>query len=99
MLNSARQRRSEDITAFFNAYPEQARDPGQIPKSVWEKVKGGETMLNAYRNYELETLRKELAQQKAEKQKLQDQIRTTGSQSSRGSKWVDPFDALWYDGE
>lgn len=96
---SARQRRSEDITAFFRAYPEQAGDPSRIPKSVWEQVKNGETLLNAYRSYELETLRKELARQKAETQKLQDQVRTTGSQSSRGSKWVDPFDAIWYNGE
>ena len=97
--NSARQRRNDEITDFFRVYPEQAKDPGKIPKSVWEQVKGGETLLNAYRNYEVESLRKELAQQKAERQRLQDQVRTTGSQSSRGSKWTDPFDAIWYDGE
>ena len=94
-----RRRRSEDINAFFRAYPQQAGDPQTIPKSVWEKVRRGESLLDAYRSYELEELRREVARQKLQLEKEQQRQRTTGSQFTRGSKWVDPFDALWYNGE
>lgn len=92
-------RRGEDIDAFFRAYPDQARDPQQIPPGVWSRVRQGERLLDAYRAYEVEELRRELARQKAELQKQQDRRRTTGSQQSSGSKWVDPIDAIWYNGE
>ena len=97
--DGARRRRSEEIDAFFRAYPEQARDPGKIPGSVWKRVQQGESLLDAYRSHEVEQLRRELARQKEELQKQQDRVRTTGSQHTRGSKWEDPFLALWYNGE
>ena len=62
-------------------------------------MRQGERLLDAYRAYEVEQLRRELARQKAELQKQQDRQRTTGSQQSGGSKWVDPIDAIWYNGE
>lgn len=97
--DAARRQRAEDINAFYQAYPEQAADPQKIPQSVWEKVRQGDSLLNAYRNHEVEELRKEVARQKQLLEKQQQQQRTTGSQFTRGSKWVDPFDAIWYNGE
>lgn len=97
--NQTQRRRAEDIAAFTKAYPQIADAPHTIPREVWDQVNRGDTLLNAYREHEVRQLRKELEQQKAEARKWQSRERTTGSQLSRGSKWVDPLDAIWYDGE
>jgi hypothetical protein len=95
-------KRDADIDAFMKAYPNLAADPKALPQEVWDAVKGGESLLNAYRAYEIKELKAQLEQQKAEaEKKLQKEInksRSTGSQSTKGQKSVDPFDAAWYDG-
>ena len=89
-----------DIDAFMKAYPELAADPKNLPQEVWDAVKAGEPLLNAYRAYEIKELRAQLEKQKAEaEKKLQKEInksRSTGSMSTKGKKTEDDFfDALW----
>ena len=89
-----------DIDAFMKAYPELAADPKNLPQEVWDAVKAGEPLLNAYRAYEIKELRAQLEKQKAEAdKKLQKEInksRSTGSMSTKGKKTEDDFfDALW----
>lgn len=95
-------KRDADIAEFMKAYPELASDPKNVPEEVWEAVNKGESLLNAYRAYEVKALRAELEQQKAaaaeEKRKQENKSRSTGSQKTKGTKTVDPFDAIWYDG-
>lgn len=96
-------KRDADINAFMKAYPELASDPKNVPDEVWDAVNKGETLLNAYRAYEVKALRAELEQQKAaaaeEKRKQENKSRSTGSQKTKGTKTVDPFDAIWYNGD
>lgn len=91
-----------DIDAFMKAYPDRAADPTALPAEVWEAVRGGESLVSAYRAYEVKELKAQLERQKAEaEQRLQKEInksRSTGSQSTKGKETVDPFDADWYNG-
>lgn len=95
-------KRDADIAEFMKAYPELASDPKKVPNEVWDAVNKGESLLNAYRAYEVKALRAELEQQKAaaaeEKRKQENKSRSTGSQRTKGTKTADPFDAIWYDG-
>ena len=93
-----------DIKAFTEAYPEQARDPKSLPKEVWDAVHKGDTLLNAYRAYENKQLKAQLEKEKkdAERRALEEKnkARSTGSQSTAGSKSaLDSFEAAWYDGD
>ena len=94
--------RDADITAFMKAYPEISGDPKNVPQEVWDAVKNGESLLNAYRAYEVKQLKAQLEQQKAaaeaEKRKAENKSRSTGSQKTGGTKQQDSFDAAWYDG-
>jgi hypothetical protein len=96
-------KRDADIAEFMKAYPELASDPKNVPDEVWEAVNKGESLLNAYRAYEVKALRAELEQQKAaaaeEKRKQENKSRSTGSQKTKGTKTADPFDAIWYNGD
>lgn len=96
-------KRDTDIAEFMKAYPELASDPKNVPNEVWEAVNKGESLLNAYRAYEIKALRAELEQQKAaaadEKRKQENKSRSTGSQRTKGTKTADPFDAIWYNGD
>lgn len=96
-------KRDADIAEFMKAYPELASDPKNVPQEVWDAVNKGESLLNAYRAYEVKALRAELEQQKAaaaeEKRKQENKSRSTGSQKTKGTKTADPFDALWYNGD
>ena len=99
---SKNEKRDAEISAFMKAYPELADDPKKVPKEVWDAVNAGETLLSAYRAYEVKELRAQLEKQKAEaekeKQKQLNKSRSTGSQKTKGTKQADPFDAMWYDG-
>ena len=96
-------KRDADIAEFMKAYPELASDPKNVPQEVWDAVNRGESLLSAYRAYEVKTLRAELEKQKAaaaeEKRKQENKSRSTGSQKTKGTKTVDPFDAIWYNGD
>lgn len=74
-------RQQEDMREFIRRYPNM--DYKTIPASVWEAVKGGETLVNAYSRHEMQQL-------KAENQRLQQQIaaqtqNTKNKQTSLGS--------------
>lgn len=99
---SKNEKRDAEISAFMKAYPDLADDPKKVPQEVWDAVNAGETLLSAYRAYEVKELRAQLEKQKAEaekeKQKQLNKSRSTGSQKTKGTKQADPFDAMWYDG-
>lgn len=61
----AQQRQQRDIQAFVQKYPKM--DYNTIPEAVWDAVRGGETLVDAYGRYEMEQLR-------AENQRLQQQL-------------------------
>lgn len=78
---AVQRRQQEDMQEFIRRYPNM--DYKTIPASVWEAVKGGETLVNAYSRYEMQQL-------KAENQRLQQQIaaqtqNTKNKQTSLGS--------------
>ena len=54
-----------DFTEFVQEYP--GLDTKTIPQSVWDEVKGGGSLLHAYRGHELRQL-------KSDNQRLQQQI-------------------------
>lgn len=60
-----KRRQQADMQAFVAKYPK--LDYKTIPQSVWEDVRKGETLVNAYGRYETEQLR-------AENQRLQQQL-------------------------
>jgi hypothetical protein len=62
---AAKRRQQADVQAFVARYPNM--DYKTIPQSVWEDVRKGETLVNAYGRYETEQLR-------AENQRLQQQL-------------------------
>lgn len=62
---AAKRRQQADMQAFVARYPNM--DYKTIPQSVWEDVRKGETLVNAYGRYETEQLR-------AENQRLQQQL-------------------------
>lgn len=61
-----------DFAEFVQAYPD--LDAGSIPQSVWDEVKGGGSLLHAYRGHELRQL-------KSDNQRLQQQIRDMDRQT------------------
>ena len=93
-----------DILAFTKAYPEQAKNPESLPKEVWDAVHKGDTLLNAYRAWENKELRAQLEKEKkdAERraQEEKNKARSTGTQSTAGSKsGMSDFDTAWYNGD
>lgn len=97
-------KRDADIDAFLKAYPDwQGKNPDGIPKEVWTAVtQNGESLVSAYRAYEVKELRAQLEKERAEaqkqKQKEENKAHSLGSMSTGGTKQIDPFDAMWYDG-
>ena len=68
------QARQRDIEAFYRAYP--GVDPKGIPQEVWNEVKNGESLTNAYTRYENRRLQAELA---AERQNRDNRAKAPGS--------------------
>lgn len=96
-------KKQEDVQAFIREYPEQAKNPEALPQEVWEAVRKGETLVNAYRAYELKEIKAQLAAQKTEAarkaQEQKNRARSTGSQSTSGKSSADAeFDSIWYNG-
>lgn len=89
-----------EVKEFLQAYPKVG--PDGIPQDVWDEVNKGESLINAYRAYENKQLKAELEEARAANerraQEEKNKARSTGSQSTQGKKEIDPFDALWYDG-
>lgn len=86
--DAVRQRQEADIQEFVSRY--QSVDPKTIPQSVWDAVRKGDTLVNAYGRYEVQQLRDEnqrLQQQLATKeQNANNRSKTVGSMQSAGSK-------------
>lgn len=84
----------QDLQDFVRQYP--GLDPRSIPTSVWEAVRGGETLMHAYGRHELQQLR-------ADNQRMRQQLDVLGSRarsrenslgsmrSSGGAKAADGF--------
>lgn len=62
---AAQRRQQQDVQEFVRRYP--GLDYKTIPASVWQDVRKGDTLVNAYGRYEMQQLR-------AENQRLQQQI-------------------------
>jgi hypothetical protein len=99
--DAVRQRQEADIQEFVSRY--QSVDPKTIPQSVWDEVRKGDTLVNAYGRYEVQQLRDEnqrLQQQLKTNQKNEEnKQRSVGSVSSNGQPKEDPFmsgfDSAW----
>lgn len=86
--DAVRQRQDADIQEFVSRY--QSVDPKTIPQSVWDAVRKGDTLVNAYGRYEVQQLREEnqrLQQQLATReQNANNRSKAVGSMQSAGSK-------------
>lgn len=86
----AAQARRRDIELFCRTYP--GVDPKTISREVWEAVKGGDTLTNAFTKHENRRLTAELA---AEQQNRANRLRTPGALGANsGAEW-DEMDRLW----
>ena len=102
-MDTPEARKQRDIQDFIREYPEQAKSPEALPQEVWAAVNKGETLVNAYRAYELKEVKAQLEQQKIEAARKakeeKNRARSTGSLSTSGKSTADAeFDAIWYDG-
>lgn len=89
-MNEMELRREADLLEFQRRYPEAAREPKAIPRQVWDRVRAGDTLTNAYGVY----LQLEAAN---EAQNALNEARATGSmQSTGGVDPQDPFLSGWY---
>ena len=88
------QARQRDIAQFCRIYP--GVDPKTIPQEVWEAVKGGDTLTNAYTMHENKRLAAELA---AERQNKANQANTPGSLGGNAAAEMDEIDRLWAEGD
>lgn len=70
------QARQKDIESFYKAYPKV--DPKSIPQEVWDAVRGGESLTNAYTRHENQRLQAELS---AMKQNEKNRASAPGSMS------------------
>ena len=94
-LQKARQQQEErrrDMDAFLKAYPGVKAE--SIPKEVWAKVAGGDSLVNAYTMHENQRLQAELA---AERQNKENRQRTPGSLGANSGAEMDEIDRLWAD--
>lgn len=86
--DAVRQRQEADIQEFVSRY--KSVDPKTIPQSVWDAVRKGDTLVNAYSRYEVQKLREEnqrLQQQLATKEQNENnRSKSVGSMQSAGSK-------------
>lgn len=69
------QAQEPDFVEFVQHYPD--LDPKSIPQSVWDEVKGGGSLLHAYRGHELRQL-------KSDNQRLQQQLHDLSGQNQTG---------------
>jgi hypothetical protein len=98
---AAQERQQRDIQEFVQRYP--GLDYKTIPASVWQDVRKGETLVNAYGKYEMQQMREEnqrLQQQlNAKAQNDKNKENSLGSmQSGSATPKTDPFlDELFRD--
>lgn len=75
-----------DFLGFVQQYPD--LDPSEIPQSVWDAVKQGQPLLDAYRGHEMEQLRQDNLRMKQQLEDMEQQVqlraRSLGSVRSTG---------------
>lgn len=79
-VQSAAGRRNREVAEFIAEYRD--IDPRSIPREVWDGVKSGKTLLASYQSYENRLLR---AQIDAERQNLENRLKTAGSRATAGT--------------
>lgn len=86
--------RRQDMVAFLGAYPDvKAAD---IPKEVWEKVAGGQSLVSAYTMYQNQQLKAQIA---AKEQNQQNAAKAPGSMRSQGEKGRKTLADFWDEAE
>lgn len=91
-------RRQADIQEFTKTFPDAAKDPKQIPASVWNDVRGGMSLVAAYAKYAVAKAQQDAASHAAATAQNQNNAaRATGSMRSAGedTKSRDPFLEGW----
>ena len=88
MEDARAEAQNRDMNAFLEAYPDMRDFEHDIPAEVWEKVRGGESLLPAYRAYENQQLRAELEQLR---QNEKNRERAVGSMTGAGEVQGDDF--------
>lgn len=82
--------RQKDIEDFFREYPKV--DPKSIPQDVWNAVRQGSSLVNAYTKYENNRLQAEIA---ALRQNEKNRASAPGSLSGNPGKEMDEIDRIW----
>ena len=103
---AAQQRQQQDIDNFILQYPNV--DPKTIPQTVWQEVRNGDLLVNAYARYELAQLRAEVQRlrqaeqqkQTAQKQNEENKQKSLGSMKSGSSAqkrddFMSGFESVW----
>lgn len=88
MEDARAEAQNRDMNAFLEAYPDMRDFEHDIPAEVWEKVRGGESLLPAYRAYENEKLRAEVEQLR---QNEKNRERAVGPMTGAGEVQGDDF--------
>ncbi|MDR0861992.1 MAG: hypothetical protein LBN30_04360 [Oscillospiraceae bacterium] len=89
---NAATRREREIESFLTEYGNDF-DPKLIPSEVWDEVKHGKTLLQAYQSHENRTLKDKLRD--AEQQKL-NAARSIGSRATDGGERRNRIETMWY---
>ncbi|MDR2502417.1 MAG: hypothetical protein LBC78_04115 [Oscillospiraceae bacterium] len=95
IVREKRRSRNREIEAFAAEYGADF-DPKTIPAEVWDAVKGGKALLEAYRQYETEQLRGKVADME---KRGRNALRSTGSRTSDGAPLGSgEIESDWYGG-
>lgn len=89
-VRQARQERQKDFGNFLSRY--RGVDPKAIPRTVWERVAKGESLVTAYTEHENKRLQAEIA---AMKQNHKNRAQATGSLGGTSGKEMDEIDRIW----
>jgi hypothetical protein len=94
------ERRAKDIQEFLAEYPDVKPDELKGLREVWDMVANGKSLVDAYRAYEVKSLKQQMKDlqaklEAAEKNKA-NKAKSTGSAASSGKKDIDPFLSDWY---
>ena len=82
--------RQREVERFYRTYPQV--DPSRIPPQVWDGVRSGDSLTDAYTRYENGRLKQELA---AMQQNERNRSLSPGSLSGVSGRELDEIDRLW----
>lgn len=89
-VRQARQERQKDFGNFLSKY--RGVDPKDIPRTVWERVAKGDSLVTAYTEHENKRLQAEIA---AMKQNHKNRAQAPGSLGGTSGKEMDEIDRIW----